>query len=139
MSRVLGIDFGTKRTGIAVTDPLKITVNPLVTLATEEVVDYLTEYFSREKVEEIVCGYPGDENKQTVRALHQFVQKLNEAFPGVPVKYHDEHNTSRKAAEVIFRSGLPRKKRQEKALIDKVSAVLILQDYLGHFNELTHS
>ena len=136
MSRILGIDFGTKRTGIAATDPLRITVNPLIAMPTEDVMDFLAGYLGREDVGEIVCGYPGDENKQTVQALNSFVQKIKEAFPGIPVKFQAEHFTSKRAAEVIFRSGMPKKKRREKALVDKVSAVLILQDYLRHLNEL---
>jgi putative Holliday junction resolvase len=134
MARILGIDFGTKRTGIAATDPLKIIVSPVITLPTEEVLDFLVNYMKTEIVEGIVCGHPGEENKETLSALEQFVHRIKTTFPDIPVFFQDEHLTSRKASDLIVRSGLRKKKRRDKSLIDKVSAVLILQEYLGHLN-----
>lgn len=136
MARILGIDFGTRRTGIAVTDPLKIIVSPLTTLKTEEVIDFLKGYMEAEKVESLVCGLPGSENTDTRRALEKFVEQLKVNFPHLPIAFQDEDLTSRKASEVILRSGLKKMKRRDKALVDKISAVLILQEYLGHLNDV---
>ncbi len=136
MARILGIDFGTRRTGIAATDPLKIIVSPVTTLKTEDVIDFLISYMKSEKVESIVCGLPGEENTDTRRSLERFVDQLKIHFPELPIMFQNEHMTSRRASELILKSGLKKMKRRDKSLIDKVSAVLILQEYLGHLNDV---
>ncbi len=136
MARILGIDFGTKRVGIAVTDPLQLIVNPLVVKAPEQVIPFLREYLASEDIELIVCGEPGIEYASTRVALDRFVVLLKEAFPGIPVVFQDEHLTSHKASGIILRSGVPKMKRRDKALVDSVSAVLILQEYLGHLGDV---
>lgn len=136
MGRVLGIDFGTKRTGLAVTDPLKIIVRPLATVDTDNVLGFLKEYTQSEAVEYFVCGHPGSGHKETLDSLLAFVEQLKSCFPDIPIVFQDEQLSSSRASALISRSGLPRMKRRNKALIDQVSAVLILQEYLGHLNDV---
>lgn len=133
MARILAIDYGTKRTGIAVTDPLQIIANGLDTLPTETVLDFLKKYTATEKVETIVVGEPmhWDGNPaQIAPEVNAFVAKIKELFPYIPVIMQDERFTSEDAKKIILQSGAKKKKRQDKALVDKISAVLILQEYL---------
>jgi len=135
VARILGIDYGTKRIGIAVTDPLQIIVNGLTTVATDDIFDFLQNYVKEEEVELIVVGEPMHEDGTPSQIAHLvvgFVRKLKKLFPEIKVDTQDERYTSREAKEIILRSGLGKKKRRDKKLIDEVSAVLILQDYLGH-------
>jgi len=135
VARILGIDYGTKRIGIAVTDPLQIIVNGLTTVATDDIFDFLQNYVKQEEVELIVVGEPMHEDGTPSQIAHLvvgFVRKLKKLFPEIKVDTQDERYTSREAKEIILRSGLGKKKRRDKKLIDEVSAVLILQDYLGH-------
>ena len=136
MARILGIDFGTKRIGIAVTDPLKIIVSPLATIRADAAIDFLNAYMMAEDVEAIVCGFPGVENKDLHAALEMFVERLKSKFAGIPIFFQDEDFTSQKASKVILESGLRKKDRRDKSLVDKISAVLILQGYLGHLNDM---
>ncbi|HLF64406.1 MAG TPA: Holliday junction resolvase RuvX [Saprospiraceae bacterium] len=136
MARILGIDFGTKRTGIAATDPLKIIVSPVTTLKTSHVIDFLRNYMKDEEVELIVCGRPGHEYKETLSALEKFIEQLKSSFPDISILFQDEHLSSKRASELIRRAGVPKMKRRDKSLIDNVSAVLILQEYLGHLNDV---
>lgn len=135
MARILGIDYGTKRTGIATTDPLQISVNGLDTVPTEEVFGYLKKYLATEEVEKIVVGEPMHMDgtpAQIAPQVNKFMQKLRELFPEVEVVSQDERFTSEDAKRIILESGVKKKKRRDKSLVDKVSAILILQDYLGH-------
>ena len=133
MARILGIDYGTKRTGIATTDPLQIIVSGLETVATSDLLEYLVNYLAQEQVEKIVVGEPLHADGSPAQIAHLvvgFVRKLKKTFPEVDVVTWDERYTSESAKAVILQSGVGRKKRREKALIDKVSAVLILEDYM---------
>ena len=133
MARILSIDYGTKRVGLAVTDPLQIIANGLDTISTKEIFDFLKDYFSKEDVEQIVIGEPLhlDGNPTYVTPLvHELAEKLKKLYPDIKVVLQDERFTSVDARRIIRESGAKKKKRQDKSLIDKVSAVLILQDYL---------
>lgn len=133
MARVLAIDYGTKRTGIAVTDPLKLIASPLDTVATESLFDFLAEYLSQEEVEAIVVGEPLHADGQPTHIHHLvigFVRKVQKAYPLLTVELHDESFSSENAKKVILQSGARKKKRQDKGVVDKVSAALILSDYL---------
>ncbi|MCB0579603.1 MAG: Holliday junction resolvase RuvX [Phaeodactylibacter sp.] len=133
MPRILAIDYGTKRTGLAVTDPLQIIASGLDTVATPELEEYLKQYLGQEEVETIVVGeplYPDGNPAQIHPLVVGFVRKLKKLFPDIEVVTHDERYTSEEARQVILQSGARKKKRRDKSLVDKVSAVLILQDYL---------
>ena len=133
MARILSIDYGTKRTGLAVTDPLQIIPTGLDTVPTAELEAYLQDYLSREEVETIVVGepfYPDGNPAQIHHMVVGLARKLRKLFPEVEVVMQDERFTSEEAKAVIRQSGARRKKRQDKGLVDKVSAVLILRDYL---------
>ena len=135
MARILGIDYGKKRTGIAVTDPLQIIVSGLDTVETKQLIPYLKEYIQSEEVEKIVFGLPthADGNytylKEDIDKTTAEVQKL---FPQLSVQFQDEYLTSVEAKRAILQSGAKKKKRRDKQLVDKVSAILILQRFLGH-------
>ena len=133
MPRILAIDYGTKRTGLAVTDPLQIIASALRTISTEEVFDFLRSYLAEETVELIVVGnpmYPDGNPAQIAHLVKGFVRNLQKMFPEVPVVLHDERFTSVEARQVLLQSGASQKKRRDKSLIDKISAALILEDYM---------
>ncbi|MEM1327862.1 MAG: Holliday junction resolvase RuvX [Bacteroidota bacterium] len=135
MGRILAVDYGTKRSGVAVTDILQITANGLAALPTAELLDFLDNYCRTEDVEEIVLGYPTHADGTPtflVDAILKLKAELEKRFSDIPVILHDERFTSVEAKAVILKSGAKKKKRRDKSLVDKVSAVLILQDYLGH-------
>lgn len=131
--RILSIDYGRKRTGLAVTDPLQIVAGGLVTVATHALFDYLKEYTARESVERIVIGKPiqtdGQPSENMLR-VEQFVNRWRKAMPNIPIEYYDERFTSVLAHRAIIDGGLKKKARQNKALVDEISATIILQDYL---------
>lgn len=133
VARVLAIDYGTKRTGIAVTDPLKLIASPLETVPTATLLDFLEAYVADESVEAIVVGEPlhADGNPTQIHHLVVgLVRKLRKTYPEITVELHDESFTSEDAKKVILQSGTRKKKRRDKSLVDKVSAALILSDYL---------
>jgi putative Holliday junction resolvase len=136
MGRIMGIDFGSRRTGISVTDPLQIIVQGLDTQETAGVLDFIIAYAKREHLVEIVVGYPFVEgawgDRRFKEKLDKFIAALRKAFPEIPVTLHDERNTSVQAREIMSRSGLKKHQREDKALLDRTSAILILQEYLGH-------
>ena len=135
MARILSIDYGTKRTGLAVTDPLQIIVTGLDTVPADRLLDFLQQYCAAEEVEKFVVGEPMHEDDNPTQIAHLvlgFTRKLNKLFPHIPVVMHDERFSSSDAKRIILESGAKKKKRQDKSLVDKISAVLILQDYLGH-------
>lgn len=131
----MAIDYGQKRTGIAVTDPLQIIASGLVTLTSHEVIAYLAEYVKNEQVDLIVVGQPRDmmnKPSDASRFTEPFVKRLKKAFPHIPVMRYDERFTSRMAFQTMIDAGLGRKRRQDKALVDTISATLILQSFLEH-------
>ena len=133
MARILSIDYGKKRTGIAVTDPLQIIANGLATVSTSELLSYLKDYLSREQVERIIIGRPLQTNGQpseNLQRVEQFVNRWKKEIPDVPVEYVDERFTSVLAHQAMIDGGLRKKARQDKALVDKISATIILEDYL---------
>jgi len=133
VGRILAIDYGTKRTGLAVTDPLQIIANGLDTVATPDLFAYLEDYLSREEVTLFVVGEPLHADGSPAQIAHLvvgFVRKLRKKYPDIPVEMIDERYTSEEAKLIIRNSGLKKKKRRDKSLVDKISAVLILQDYL---------
>ncbi|MCB0552032.1 MAG: Holliday junction resolvase RuvX [Phaeodactylibacter sp.] len=133
MPRILAIDYGTKRTGLAVTDPLQIIANGLDTVPTSELADFLKRYMEKEEVEAIVVGeplYPDGNPAQIHHLVVGLVRQLRKLFPDIEVLTHDERFTSEQAKEIILQSGAGKKKRRDKSLVDKISAVLILQDYM---------
>lgn len=133
MSRIIAIDYGTKRCGIAVTDELQIIANPLDTVATTEIHDFLNKYISENKVQGIVVGQPmrmHGELGQLETEILKFIEKFKENNPAIQVFRQNETFTSMIASKTILASGAKKKKRQDKALIDKLSATLILQSYM---------
>lgn len=133
MARILCIDYGRKRTGLAVTDPLQIIAGGLVTVATSELFQWLQDYVAREEVERIVIGKPMQPNGQpseNLARVEQFVNRWKKAMPQIPIVYYDERFTSVLAHQAILEAGIKKKGRQDKALVDEVSATIILQDYM---------
>jgi putative holliday junction resolvase len=133
MGRVLAIDYGKKRTGLAVTDPLQLIASGLGTVPTHELIPYLKKYFAAESVELILIGYPRnlDGNDTDATALvTECIRILNKNFPDLPVRKVDERFTSKMAFQTMIDSGLKKKDRQNKALVDEISATIILQEYL---------
>ena len=134
MGRILAIDYGTKRTGLAVTDVLQIIPGGLTTVATHELLDYLSLYFSKESVETIVVGYPtnmdGTES-ENMKHIRPFVQKLKKLYPDKQVVMQDERFTSVMAQRVILEAGIHKMARRNKALVDEISATIILESYLN--------
>lgn len=134
MSRVLCIDYGQKRTGIAVTDEMQIIASGLTTIPTNTVIDFLKDYFSKEKVEAVVIGEPRQMNGQpseSATIIKGFVTHFSNIFPDMKVIRIDERFTSKMAIKTMIDSGLGKKKRQNKGLIDEISATIMLQDYLS--------
>ncbi len=135
MSRIMGIDYGTKRTGIAVTDPLQIIASGLTTVPTHELFDFIAKYLQEEEVEAIVVGepmYPDGNPAQIAGHVKGFVTRLRKQYPTLQVFMQDERYTSNAAKQIILQSGANRKKRQDKSLVDKISAALILEDFLNN-------
>jgi len=129
----LAIDYGRKRVGIAVTDPLKMIANKLTTVSAHEVFDYLSNYFSKENIELVVVGYPKtvrDEPSESIRYINPFLKQFQKKFPEIKLELVDERFTSKIAFQTMIDAGLKKKDRQNKELIDAVSATIILQFYL---------
>ena len=133
--RVVSIDYGKKRTGLAVTDPLQIIANGLVTVDTGNLFDYLRQYVAQEQVERIVIGKPMQTNgrpSENLARVEQFVNRWRKAMPNIPIEYYDERFTSVLAQRAIIDSGVGKKARREnKGLVDEVSATIILQDWMA--------
>lgn len=133
MSRILAIDYGKKRTGIAVTDPMQIIANGLTTVATHELMDFLLQYVQKESVERIVVGHPkqmNNEDSENMKRIVPFVNQLRKKLPNMPVELVDERFTSVLAHQAMLAGGLKKKERQNKALVDEISATIILQSYM---------
>jgi putative Holliday junction resolvase len=136
MARLLAIDYGLKRTGIAVSDPLKIIASALDTVETEKLLNFLQAYIVREPVELFIVGMPRRLNNQPsemAQVITEFIMKLKTAFPAIPVVEIDERNTSIQAQQALIAGGMKKNQRQIKGNIDKVSATLILQEYMSGF------
>jgi len=133
MARILAIDFGKVRTGIAVTDELQIIASGLTTVPTKELLDFLKDYVTKEQVELFLVGEPKQMDNtasESEALIKPFVSQLRTFFPEIPVKRVDERFTSKMAAQTMIDSGLKKKQRQNKALLDEISATIILQSYL---------
>jgi len=133
MGRILAIDYGAKRTGLAVTDPLKIIATSLDTVPSEKVFDYLETYLQTEQVERFVVGRPTNLDGSPTDAstlVENFMLQLRARFKEIPISQIDERFTSKMASQAILQSGVNKKKRRDKGLVDRVSAVIILQSYL---------
>ena len=139
MGRIIGIDYGRKRTGIAVTDPMKIIASRLDTLSSVTVILFLKDYIAKNDVECIVVGYPKQLNNQgseSLKYINPFLQKLVKEFPDIKIEQMDERFTSKIAFQTMIDAGVKKKDRQDKGLVDGVSATIILQSYLdkiSHF------
>jgi len=135
MGRIMAIDYGLKKCGIAATDPLNIIVTPIKTIKTSSLLSYLKIYFHQEEVDKVVFGYPTHKDGNptyVVDLINDFIKKLNKLKPDLEIDFQDENFTSLQAKEIILKSGLTKKQRQDKSRLDKISAVLILQRYLKH-------
>lgn len=133
MGRIMAIDYGRKRTGLAVTDPLQIIASPLDTLPTAEIEKFLVRYSESEGIDEFVVGYPvGMNNKpgEIVKYIDPFIRNLRKLFPGKRVHLVDERFTSKMAFRAMIDGGMKKKDRRDKSVVDRVSASLILQSYL---------
>jgi len=134
MGRILAIDYGQKRVGLAVTDPLKITANGLDTVAVHEIFNYLKQYMAKENVEKFVIGLPkqmNGEDSASMQYIKPFVERLRKQFPETELVFVDERFTSVMAHNTMLEAGLKKKDRQNKALVDKIAATIILQTYLS--------
>ena len=136
MARILSIDYGKKRTGLAVTDSLQIIANGLATVSTSSLIDYLKDYIAKEPVERIVIGRPTQPDgrpSENLARVEQFVNRWRKLVPNLPIEYYDERFTSVIAHQVVIDSGVKKKVRKEnKGLIDEISATIILQDYMQY-------
>jgi len=133
MARIMAIDFGEKRTGLAVTDPLRIIANGLATIEMPKLKDFLKDYFAREEVDTVVIGYPKtlrNELAKVVEKIDLFLAWLTAEYPQMKIVKVDERFTSKMAFQTMIESGIGKKARQNKALIDQISATIILQSYM---------
>jgi putative Holliday junction resolvase len=129
----MSIDYGSKRTGIAVSDSLQLIANGLTTVETAQLLPFLKSYFEKEAVEKIIIGYPkhlNNEPADIVPEIENFKAALNQNFPTIKTEFYDERFTSKLAFQTMIDSGISQKQRRNKALIDKISATIILQNYM---------
>lgn len=133
MGRILSIDYGNVRVGLAVTDPLKIIATRLTTVSANDIWDFLADYFKREEVELVLVGYPkqlNNEPSEAIRYINPFLKKFQQIYNEMPLKLMDERFTSKMAFQTMIDAGVKKKDRQNKSTIDGVSATIILQSYL---------
>ena len=134
MGRIIALDYGKKRTGIAVTDPLQIIATGLTTVETQTLFDFLKQYISTEVVEKILIGDPlnldGTETDSTAAVKH-CIRRLKNTFPNIPIVTIDERYTSKLASKAMVEMGMKKKERQKKGIVDEVAATMMLQEYLG--------
>lgn len=133
MARVMALDYGKKRTGIAVTDPLQIIATGLETVESKQLIWYLKQYFQKEEVEKVLIGYPLNFDETATDAtplVEKFIRNFQQVFPNMLIEKVDERMTSKMASQAISEMGLKKKDREQKELIDTVSAVILLQEYL---------
>ena len=129
----MALDYGTKRIGLAITDPLRIIASPLDTVATSEFESFIESYLQKEQLDAFVIGYPVQMNNtpsESVKHINPFIKKLRKKYPQIPVHLADERFTSAMAKRTMIEGGLKKKDRQDKSLVDKISASLILQSFL---------
>lgn len=134
MSRIIAIDYGKKRTGIAVTDPLKIIATGLTTVETPKLMSFLKDYISKEIVEEVIIGMPlnlDDSDTDATPLVRHFINAFQKHIPSIPIKEVDERYTSKLASKAMLEMGLKKKQRQNKALVDEIAATIMLQEYLN--------
>jgi putative Holliday junction resolvase len=137
MGRILAIDYGKVRTGLAVTDDLKIIASGLTTVQSDELIEFLKDYISNQEIELFVIGLPKQLNNELSEIeclIETFIKELNETFKNIPIKRIDERFTSKLAFQSMIDGGLKKKSRRNKALIDEISATILLQDYLSSIN-----
>ncbi len=135
MGRLLAIDYGRKRVGVAVSDPLQMIASGLTTVPAHEILNFLSVYFSKEKVDCVVLGYPlkmNDEPSESMKYVMQFATAFRRKFPAIPLEYEDERFTSRMAVRAMIEGGMKKKDRRKKENIDKISAAIILQSFMEH-------
>lgn len=135
MGRILSIDYGGKRTGLAVTDPLKIIATGLTTVDTPKLMNFLKDYFSKEPVELVIIGMPVNWDDSATHAtplVQKFIKDFQKNYPSIPIKEVDERFTSKLASQAMLQMGLKKKQRQNKAMLDEIAATIILQEYLQH-------
>ncbi|MDP4261520.1 MAG: Holliday junction resolvase RuvX [Bacteroidota bacterium] len=133
MPRIIAIDYGLKRTGLAVTDPLQIIATGLTTVESGQLIPFLKDYFSKEQVELIIMGEPknmDDSDTHATPLVEKCIKELQKNFPNIPVKKVDERFTSKMASQAMIDMGMKKKQRRNKALIDEIAATILLQDYL---------
>lgn len=133
MARLLAIDYGKKRTGLAVSDEMQIIAGGLTTVPTTELIDFILDYMKKESVERIIVGLPkqmNNEPSENMRRIEPFVNRLRKLLPDTPVEYHDERFTSVLAQRTIIEAGIKKMARRNKELVDEVSATIILQSYM---------
>jgi putative Holliday junction resolvase len=142
MGRILGIDYGNKRVGLAVTDPRQIFASPLNTISAHDIDNFIADYMASEDVEAFVIGYPvnlNNEPSESVKYIDPFIRKLKKRFPGVPVHLVDERFTSQMAFRTMIDGGLKKKERQNKSIIDMISASILLQSFLDRKSAMTNT
>ncbi|MDQ6815032.1 MAG: Holliday junction resolvase RuvX [Bacteroidota bacterium] len=133
MPRILSIDYGSKRTGLAVTDPLQIIAAGLAGIHTKDLENFLGEYFKKEHVEKVIIGHPTNWNDSDTHAtplVHAFINRFKKVFPNMPIIKVDERFTSKLAVQSMIESGMKKKNRQNKQLVDEIAATIMLQQYL---------
>lgn len=133
MGRILAIDYGRKRTGLAVTDILRITANPLLTIETSDLMDWLADYLKKEPVDEVVIGHPtqmNGEESESMNYIRPFMGNFRKQFPDTPITMYDERFTSVLAHRAMIDGGMKKKARQDKAAVDKIAACIILEGYM---------
>jgi len=136
VARILSIDYGKKRTGLAVTDPLKIIATGLSTIETPKLIAFLKDYFSKEQVEEVIIGMPtnmDDSDTHATPLVRKFIEQFRKNFPAIPISEVDERFTSKMATQAMLEMGLKKKQRQNKGLVDEIAATIMLQEYLQKF------
>lgn len=133
MPRILSIDYGSKRTGLAVTDPLKIIATGLAGIHTKELENFLKDYFAKEEVEQVIIGHPtnwDDSDTHATPLVQAFINRFIKLFPNMPIRKVDERFTSKMAVQSMVESGMKKKKRQNKSTVDEIAATIMLQEYL---------
>lgn len=136
MSRILSIDYGLKRTGLAVTDPLQIIATGLTTVESKQLIPFLKDYFAKEEVELIIIGEPknwDDTDTHATALVEKIIKELEKNFPKIPIKKVDERYTSKMAKDAMLEMGLKKMQRRNKKLVDEIAATILLQEYLRQF------
>jgi putative Holliday junction resolvase len=136
LPRILSIDYGLKRTGLAVTDPLQIIATGLTTVESKQLIPFLKNYFSKEEVELIIIGEPknwDDTDTHATPLVEKCIERLQKNFPSIPIKKVDERYTSKMAKDAMLEMGLKKKQRRDKKLVDEIAATILLQEYLRQF------